>query len=542
MRTSFVVLAIAAAVAATASAQSPQPSGGYGEALFLVSGRGYGHGVGMSQYGAYGQAKAGRTYDQILAHYYAGTDLGQATRKRVRVLVAEGRGAVVIGSEAKISVRDAAGAKVKLGPGALTLRPDLRLPSTDESPAASQPELTPPLVLQPTKASAPLSLDGRSYRGRLELRVDGGYLRVVNVVAVEAYVQSVVAGEMPDSWPAEALKAQAVAARSYALSHLLKGKPFDLYSDVRSQLYQGLAGEKPSTNRAVKATARQVLRYDGEIASTLYFSSSGGKTASAADVYGASVPYLVSRPDPWDKASPYFRWGPVLIGARTLQAKLGESARVIDAKATATPSGRLRALVLTTTAGSESVPPSLVRSALGLRSTWISIGVLRLDRPAAGSVVFGSKVRLSGLVRGLDLATLASSLDGMRWSVSSALVPDGVGGISFDAKPTRTTRYRIEAEGAASPAQLVQVSPRVRLAQAAEPGVLVGTVRPKLAGTLVAIERKAGDTWVMAGDAVLDASGSFRAELALSPGAYRATIAAANGFAEARSPVLQVTG
>jgi stage II sporulation protein D len=543
VRATFVVLAIAAAVAATASAQSPLPSGGYGEALFLVSGRGYGHGVGMSQYGAYGQAKAGRTYDKILAHYYTGTELERATKQRVRVLLAEGRGAVVVGSEAKISVRDASGTQAKLAPGSVTLRPDLRLPSTDATSAASQPELTPPLVLQPTKASAPLTLDGRPYRGRLELRVDGGYLRVVNVVAVEAYVQGVVAGEMPDSWPAEALKAQAVAARSYALSHLLKGKPFDLYSDVRSQLYSGLAGEKPSTNQAVKATARQVLRYDGEIASTLYFSSSGGKTASAADVFGTDVPYLVSRPDPWDKASPYFRWGPVLIGARTLQSKLGESTRVIDAKPKATPSGRLRALVLTTTAGAESVPPSLVRSALGLRSTWISIGVLRLDRPASGSVVFGSKVRLTGVARGIDLATLASSLDGTRWSVSSALVPDGVGGISFDAKPTRTTRYRIEAGGAASPAQLVQVSPRIRLAQGAEPGVLVGTVRPKLAGTRVDIERKAGYTWVAAGSAVLDGSGSFRAELAsLGPGSYRATIASANGFAEARSPVLQVTG
>ena len=69
----------------------------------------------------------------------------------------------------------------------------------------------------------------------------------MNVVALESYLQGVVAGEVPFGWPTEVLKAQAVAARSYALANLVKGKPFDLYSDVRSQVYLGVAGEKPST-------------------------------------------------------------------------------------------------------------------------------------------------------------------------------------------------------------------------------------------------------------------------------------------------------
>ena len=136
---------------------------------------------------------------------------------------------------------------------------------------------------------------------------------------------------MPYTWPAEALKAQAVAARSYALASLVKGKPFDLYSDPRSQVYLGVAGEKASTTQAVTATAGEVVLYGGKVATTYYFSTSGGKTASAADVFGFDVPYLVSRPDPWDKLSPYHRWGPVLIGARTVQSKLGIDARVVDA-------------------------------------------------------------------------------------------------------------------------------------------------------------------------------------------------------------------
>jgi stage II sporulation protein D len=542
VRTSLAVLAIAAAVGATASAQSPQPAGAYGEALVVVSGRGYGHGVGMSQYGAYGQAKEGRTYDQILAHYYTGTQLGRAATKEVRVLLAEGRGAVLVGSTAKFRIEDAAGVQYRLPPGSYTLRPDLVLPVTEDAPTASPQAPTAPLTVIASKASAPLSLDGKQYRGRLEISPQGGYLRVVNVVPLEAYLQGVVAGEVPHSWPAEVLKAQAVAARSYALSRLLKGKGFDLYSDVRSQVYHGVAAEKPSTTQAVKATAGEVVQYQGKIASTLYFSSSGGRTASAADVFGAAVPYLVSRPDPWDKVSPHFRWGPVLLGARTIQSKLGAAARVVDVTTVATPSGRLRSLVLATTAGSETVPSSLVRTALGLRSTWVTVGVVRLDRPASSPVVFGSSVRLSGVVRGLEPASLGSSLDGTVWATASELAPGPEGVVSIDAKPTRTTRYRIEVAGATSPAQLVQVAPRVQLSLGPEPGVLTGSVRPKLAGAVVSIERKRGPVWDLVGSATVDAAGGFRAQIPLAPGAYRARIAAGSGFAEARSPALQVTG
>ena len=108
---------------------------------------------------------------------------------------------------------------------------------------------TQPLVIRPGK-KAPLALDGKLYRGKLELVAQGDFLRVVNVVALESYLQGVVAGEVPFSWPAEVLKAQAVAARSYAIASLLKGKPFDLYADARSQMYLGVAGETPAEEGA----------------------------------------------------------------------------------------------------------------------------------------------------------------------------------------------------------------------------------------------------------------------------------------------------
>ena len=539
MRAFLVAISIALVVAVGSADGQQTPSAAYGEAVFVVSGRGWGHGVGMSQYGAYGQALAGRTYDQILAHYYTGTEIGKTGRKEVRVLLAEGRRAVTISSTLPFIATDATGATFKLPKGALTLRADLKLPSESGPVFALQP-----LVLRPANKGV-LGLDGRLYRGKLEVVPQGEFLRVVNVAALESYLQGVVAGEVPYTWPAEALKAQAVAARSYALASLVKGKPFDLYSDPRSQVYLGVAGEKASTTQAVTATAGEVVLYGGKVATTYYFSTSGGKTASAADVFGFDVPYLVSRPDPWDKLSPYHRWGPVLIGARTVQSKLGIDARVVDATGTATASGRLRALVVKTTSGAESVPATLVRTALGLRSTWISVGVLRLDRPSADSIVFGSTSHLSGVGRGLAAPRLASSPDGAAWTGAGTLTPDAVGAISVDVKPARTLRYRLEAEGGASPALLVQVAPRITLARPTqvEPTVLSGTVQPRLPGAVVAVERRKGTAWVTLGETTVDAAGTFRLELdAIVPtGSYRARMSATEGLAAGVSAVVQVS-
>jgi len=531
----FVLLLIS--VASASGQQTPTSS--YGEAVFVVSGHGWGHGVGMSQWGAYGQAVAGRSYDEILSYYYTGTKIGKAGRKELRVLLGEGRRAVTVSSTVPFTALDATGTKFALPKGTFTIRPDLMLATPAGPVAAAQP-----LIVRPGK-KAPLGLDGRLYRGKLELVSQGGFLRVVNVLPLESYLQGVVAGEMPYTWPAEALKAQAVAARSYALASVLKGKPYDLYSDVRSQVYLGVGGEKASTTKAVADTAGQVVTYGGRVATTYYFSSSGGRTASAADVFGFSVPYLVSRPDPWDKASPYFKWGPVLLGARTLQSKLNVDARVIDATGVPTPSGRLRSLTLQTASGSEQVPASVVRTALGLRSTWVTIGVLRLDRPATGSVVFGSGTTLDGIGRGLGKPQLASSPDGTSWASVQSVTPDSTGAVSVGVKPLRSTRYRLQAQGGASPAMLVLVAPRLTLSRptALEPDVFTGVMKPKTPGTVVTLERKRGSTWTVVDQAVVDLSGTFKVQLDAVPvGTYRASTNATAELAAGVSPPVQVSG
>jgi stage II sporulation protein D len=526
-------IALTLLATASASAQPELPAATPGEAVFVLSGRGWGHGVGMSQYGAHGMANAGYSYDEILAHYYTGTTIGRAPTKEVRVLLAEGRRAVTLASAAPFRIIDASGRRFRIAGQPITLRAGLVVP--DEGGPA---EALPPLVVTPGKA--PLSLDGRLYRGRFELATQSSFLRVVNHVALESYLQGVVAGEVPHTWPTEALKAQAVAARSYALATVVKGKPFDLYSDVRSQVYLGIVGEKVRTTDAVRATNGQVVLYGGRVATTYYFSTSGGKTASAEDVFGFSVPYLVSRPDPWDKASPYHRWGPVVMGARALQGKLGLEGRVLDVTGVATPSGRLRSVAVLTTAGSTSVPASVLRTSLGLRSTWVTVGVLRLDQPR-GPVVFGSGIRLTGIARGLMSPVLATSVTGASWSTVGAVRREPSGAISLTVSPTRTARYRIDASGASSSAVLVRVAPLVRLTRPAEPGVLLGTVRPRIPGAAVVVERREGAGWVAVVKTVIDRAGAFRAKLELVRGSYRARVPATGDFAEGVGAAISVT-
>jgi len=118
--------------------------------------------------------------------------------------------------------------------------------------------------------------------------------------------------------------------------------------------------------------------------------------------------------------------------------------------------------------------------------------------------------------------------------------------VALDVTPTRTTRYRLEAEGGASPALLVLVAPRVTLARPTqlEPGVFTGTVRPKRPGLAVAVERRKGTAWTPVGDATVDAAGAYRLELdTLVPaGSYRARTAATTDLSAGISPTVQVTG
>ncbi len=193
---------------------------------------------------------------------------------------------------------------------------------------------------------------------------------------------------MPASWASEALEAQAVAARSYALAHRVRGKGFDLYADVRSQVYGGIASEDARATQAIDATAGEVLTYDGKIADTLFHSTSGGNTIAAEEAFGTAVPYLVGVDDPHSSLSPVHRWGPVAVPDVTVRKGLKLGAPVLGLQLVRSPSGRVKSAVVKTTTGQQTVSGSALRSGAGLRSTWVTkLASVSLTRPAGPAVV-----------------------------------------------------------------------------------------------------------------------------------------------------------
>jgi stage II sporulation protein D len=165
--------------------------------------------------------------------------------------------------------------------------------------------------------------DGARYRGRLRLVARGGRVLVVNVVGLEDYLRGVVPAEMQASWPLEALRAQAVAARTYTLASLSPGAPYDVCSTSDCQVYRGIGVEHPRTDQAVADTAGQVLTYRGVYARTYYHADSGGVVASSAEVWGGSIPYLSAFQDVVSDG-PHRRWevrlDPALVSATLASA------------------------------------------------------------------------------------------------------------------------------------------------------------------------------------------------------------------------------
>ena len=148
---------------------------------------------------------------------------------------------------------------------------------------------------------------GRYYRGALRFIAEGDVVQVINVLLLEDYLRGVVPAEMQASWPLEALKAQAVAARSYTLSTLQPEADYDICATVACQVYGGASLEHRNSNRAIDETRGLVLRYQDGFAQAVYHSDSGGYTASSAEVWGNNYSYLRARPD-IDMETPHRAW------------------------------------------------------------------------------------------------------------------------------------------------------------------------------------------------------------------------------------------
>ena len=288
---------------------------------FLIKGSGFGHGHGMSQYGAYGAARKGKNWQQILAFYYPGTTLktmpsGTTIKvwitadndNNLRVRPAKGlkvsdanghRYTVPAGSKYKFwrIVRSGSGYKLQWKDGAGTYHAQkVGLDTSTWSFSTSA---------KVVKVRVP-SLADREYRGSVALVKRGSGGRVVNKVLLEDYVRSVVPSEMPTSWAADAVRSQAVAARSYAvrLRDFTNYSGYDICDTTACQVYSGRAvtpnggkrvvRETTGGNAAVKATAGRIVTYKGQVALTQFASSNGGAMSKGG------YPYLTAKKDPYD--------------------------------------------------------------------------------------------------------------------------------------------------------------------------------------------------------------------------------------------------
>ena len=523
----FAAAATAASVCTGTCFAAPAGSG----PLLVFSGHGWGHGVGMSQYGAFGYAQHGWSAPQILGHYYPGTTVGKAPVSRVRVLLADKKKALKLSSDVPFTVLDGLGRTHSLAAGQLTLGVSLALPV--DGSLVPQP-LTPPLTFRPG-VGAPLALK-LPYRGQIMVDVVDGTLRAVNVVGLEQYLYGVVPSEMPANWAGEALKAQAVAARSYAMATRQVGAPYDLFSDTRSQVYLGLSHEDPASSAAVDATKGQVLYYAGKVATTFFSSTSGGETESAANWIGTAVPYLISVPDPYDTISPFHDWGPVPVTGKTVVQALKLTGPLTDVRTTRDASGRVATVDLVAQALDLSVAGSKLRGALGLRSTWFTVGMFSLSPPLPNApVVYGSTVSLTGLIRGVSGISFEQRPAAMPWQAIGPVTPAFDGSLTLTATPTITTDYRLATTAAAAGFVRIKVMPLVTIT-AITADQVQGNEAPLLPDAPVQVQLLNPDltTWTTAAESTVNADGTFAVPVAIPPGgSYRIVVTPGRGYAPA---------
>jgi stage II sporulation protein D len=225
------------------------------------------------------------------------------------------------------------------------------------------------LTIQP-KDNGFVYIGDRWYRGTVRLVRSAGGLTAINKVDMEDYIASVIGKEMYPTWPIEALKAQAVASRSYAVYQMKrpKYKLFDVADTVASQVYVGITGEAPSTQEAVRSTAGQVLMYGGQVVEAVFHSASGGHTENAEFVWLKPKPYLKGVPD-FDQMAPVYQWTTTLTAAQLRQRLPGLGTILSMTPMKTSPTGRIQTIKIQGNAAARVMKGSELRRVLGLRST-----------------------------------------------------------------------------------------------------------------------------------------------------------------------------
>lgn len=322
-----------------------------------------------------------------------------AVELELRVAIEEDAARVQIGSSTNAMVKNSAGQT--LG----------ELPSMDgfaAQPVAGGIALSQwragQIWIEPTNDGY-IWISDRWYRGRVLLVPTEDGLTAINYVDLEHYLYSVVGGEMPPSWPMEALKSQAVAARSYALYHREKtaDRIYDLGDTTAWQVYRGIEDEYLSTQRAVNETAGQVLTHDGQIIQAVFHSSSGGHTENVEDIWLQPLPYLRGVPD-FDFQAPVFEWTKI-VSAEQIKNAIPDIGNILSLIAEqTTPQGRIVSMNVIGDKGEKKMTGKQLRKALDLRSTLFTVSPQPDTADKADSAPVSFAIKGRGFGHGLGMS------------------------------------------------------------------------------------------------------------------------------------------
>lgn len=377
--------------AAAASAAVPYDS------TVRFSGYGFGHGWGMSQYGAYGAALKGLSWQKIINFYYPGTTLASlSTSQQIRIWISAD-------TDKNTTVKPATGLRVKASGGKTYTLPTTsgtkawrivrsadawKLERQDSSGWQTQSTALPTgdawwSFENTSTGVVDLVLPSTStvrYRGSMQLIQDGSALRTVNALPMESYLRGVIAAEMPASWHTQALRAQAVAARTYAAKRLRPTAAYDLCDTTTCQVYKGISAEASGSDTAISATAHQVVKYGSGYADTLFSASNGGWTVSGGQ------PYLPAKADPYDGVVQNQAWTASATTTEISNAFGVGTVRKLEIVARdghGNLGGRVTSVRITGSSKTVTVSGDTLRGALGLRSSMLNVvGGLRPGGPA----------------------------------------------------------------------------------------------------------------------------------------------------------------
>ncbi|MBI4729490.1 MAG: SpoIID/LytB domain-containing protein [Acidobacteria bacterium] len=415
------------------------------DATLLVQGHGWGHGRGMGQWGAEGMARDGTTAEEILSHFYSGVAIETRPNDPIRVLVERAGPDVVVTSEQSFTARWRGGSTITSADGATFLRAistssgyRLERSASAQGPWAAVADGTAAIIFSPGAAplevvfasGSPCTWSVCEFRGTVEARrTSDTAIAAINELPLEQYLRGVVPREMPSSWHAEALEAQATAARTYALrkreAARANGSSYDICADTQCQVYAGAARrrspgetryalETSATDAAIQATAGRAMTYGGNLILSEYSSSTGGYSIDGGTAYTKPVP------DPGDDISPHHDWASKLTVSE-VESKWPAVGRLTGVRVLkrygcteCVWGGRVSKLSLDGTDGSVEISGNTLRSTFewpgrsgGLKSTWFRVltwNAEMVSAPASVSVAAGGTTSVEVQLRNAGTA------------------------------------------------------------------------------------------------------------------------------------------